>query len=36
VNQLPVVDGGSVRGWIDRDRVLRAMQVVEEVGGRGG
>lgn len=36
VNQLPVVDGGRVRGWIDRDRVLRAMQVVEEVGGRGG
>jgi Zn-dependent protease len=30
VNQLPVVDAGHIRGWIDRDRVLRAMQVIDE------
>lgn len=32
VNQLPVAEGGQVMGWIDRDRLLRALKIHAELG----
>jgi Zn-dependent protease/predicted transcriptional regulator len=32
VNQLPVADGREVMGWIDRDRLLRAIRIHAELG----
>ncbi len=32
VNQLPVADGDQIMGWIDRDRLLRALKVHAELG----
>jgi predicted transcriptional regulator len=32
LNQVPVVDGGHIVGWIDREYLLRILQVHSEAG----